>query len=106
MDVDAKQYQDATEIVDVTVDVIPVPFLAVTDVAATIAVYGLFFSSFSVEDAVVILLAVTVAVAMTAVSGLSFFLSSVEDAVTIHVVITVVAIMVAVATIAANKRNF
>lgn len=109
MDVDANLYQDVTEIVDVDPDV-DVWLIQVVVSVETTAVYGSFFFSFSVEDAVAILLAVMDAAdvaAMTAVSGSSFYSFSAVAVVTIHGVITAVVTMVADATtVAANKINF
>jgi len=98
-----KQYQDATEIVDVDViQVVDVQLIQVVVSVETTAAYGSFFSSSSVEDVVTILSAETDAAEMTAASGSFFFSSSAEDVVTIHT-----ATMVVDATIAAaNQRNF
>lgn len=107
MDVDANQYQDAKEIVDVDADadVILDLSLAETDSVETIAVYGSSFFSSSVEDVAVIHSAVMDVVVMTVVSGSFFFSSSVEDAAIIHAVTIHVVTTVADATIAAaNKR--
>ena len=71
------QYQDVTEIVDVTTDA---DAILVLDSAVITAAYGLFYFSSSAEDAAVTLSAVTDVAAMTAVSGLSYFSSAVADA--------------------------
>ena len=100
------QYQDVTEIVDVDADATLVPFFAVMEAAAIIAVYGSSFFSSSVADVAATLSAAMDVAAMTAVYGSSFFSSSVADAVTIHLTITAVAAATVAVTIAANKRNF